>query len=110
MRGVRTVGMLAHESCSLAYLRYGRVCERVEEVVFGQHERAPNALGIGVFERLERLLERPARCCGERSSGQCDLRLRWSFGGMIPQGRNILGEWPERVRRPQWQAGALDER
>jgi hypothetical protein len=102
--------MLAHESCSLAYLRYGRIGERVEEVVFSQHERAPNALWIRVFIGLEGLLEFPARCCGERSPGQCDLRLRWSLGGMIPRGRNILGERPKRIRRPQWRAGALDER
>lgn len=36
MIGMRTVCMLSHKSCSLANLRYGRVRERIEEVVLSQ--------------------------------------------------------------------------
>jgi len=62
MRGVRAIGMLAHESCALAYLRYGGVGEGVEEVVFSQDQRPPVSLGIDVVIRFERLIKTTAWC------------------------------------------------
>ena len=61
MRGVRAIGMLAHESCALAYLRYWGVSEGVEEVVFSQDQCPPVSLGIDVVIRFERLIETTAR-------------------------------------------------
>jgi hypothetical protein len=73
VRGVRAICVLSHESCSLADLGYGRVRERVEEVVFGQHELALDALRIDVFIGLERFFESSVRSGRKRTPWQCEL-------------------------------------
>jgi hypothetical protein len=108
--GMRAVRMLSHKSCSLPYLRYGRVGERVEEVVFRQDQCPPDTLGVDVFKGLERLFSTPAGCCRECPPRQSELRVCRSFGGMSSLRGNILDERSERLRWPQLCAGALDER
>lgn len=80
---MRAVRMLAHESCSLANLRYRRLRERVEELVFRQDKSPLVALRINVLERFERFLETVIRRGRERSSRGRQLWLCWTFGGMI---------------------------
>ncbi len=70
MRGMWAVGMLSHEGGALAYLRYGRVGERVEEIVFGQDELAPNAFRVYIFYGFEGLVEGTMAACRECSVGQ----------------------------------------
>ena len=98
---MRAVRMLAHESRSLANLRYRRLRERVEELVFRQDKSPLVALRINVLERFERLLKTAIRRGRERSSRGHQLWLCWTFGGMISLRRDILGERTERLGGPQ---------
>ena len=99
--GMRAVRMLAHKRRSLANLRYRRLRERVEEVVFRQDKSPLVALRVNVLEWLERLFETAIGRGRERSSRGRQLWLCWTFCGMISLRRDILGEGTERLGRPQ---------
>jgi hypothetical protein len=106
--GMRTVCMLAHEGRSFANLRYGRVGERVEEVVLGQDEGPLVTLRIDVLIRLKRLVEAAIGRSREGSPRGSQLRLRRSLGGMISLRCNILGDRTEGLRGPQLSARAFE--
>ena len=102
--------MLSHESCSFSYLGYWRVCERVEQIVFGQDHCPPDAFRINVLIRLERLVELSVGRRREFSSRQSKLWVGRTFGGMIAVRGDILCEGSKWLRWPQLAARALDER
>jgi hypothetical protein len=110
VRRMRAVCMLSHKRSPLAYLRYWRVGEGVEQVVFRQDQCPTDTLGVDVFIRLEWLIKLPVSRCRERSFRQCEFRVRWSFGGVVPLGRNILGDRSEGLRGPQLRSGGLQKR
>jgi hypothetical protein len=104
MRRMWAVCMLSHESCSFAYLRNGRVREGIKEVVFCQNKLALNTFWINVLVGLEWFIKSAAWGCRKRSPRQGKLWVRRSFGGVIPPGRDILGERSEWMRRLQLRA------
>lgn len=105
---MRTVCMLSHKRCSLANLRYRRVRKRVEEGVLSQDHGSLDTLWINVLEWLKWLLEAAVGRSREASPGRCQLRLRWTFGGMISLRGDILGERAERLRGAKGSTRALD--
>lgn len=90
--------MLAHESSSFTNLRYRRVRKRVKEVLFRQDQGSLDTLWIDVLVRLKWLLEAATRRSREASSRGGQLRLRWTFGGLISLRCDILGERTEGLR------------
>jgi len=92
--------MLSHERGAFTDLGYGRMSERVEEVVLVEDELPLDALRIDVFYRLERPLKLPAWSRGDASSGEGELRLDGSFGGVIARNKGLGGN-AERRRGPQ---------
>lgn len=100
--------MLTHKRRSFANLRYRRVRERIEEVVLRQDKSSLDTLRIDILIRFERFIETAIGRSREASSRGDQLRLRWSFGGMISLRNDILGEGTERSRRPQLSTRALD--
>jgi hypothetical protein len=100
--------MLAHVSCSFADLGYGRIRERVEEVVFRENKGSLVTLGIDVLKRFEGLIEAAIGRSRKRSSRGGQLWLCRGFGGMISLRRNILGDRTEGLRGPQLATRALE--
>ena len=94
--------MLAHESCALSYLRYGRVGEGVEEVVLCQDKLALNALRVDVFVWLESLLKLVIGSCRDAPSGKSKLRGCGTLGGVISLRWNILRKRSERLGWSDW--------
>lgn len=94
--GMGTVGVLAHEGGSFADVGDRRLGEGVEEVVFGEDQRALDSLGVDILVGLERLLEAAARRRGEAPAGQGELWGCRALGGMIPVRQAILCKRPQR--------------
>lgn len=94
VRGVRAVGMLAHEGRTPPDLGNGRLGEGVEEIVLGEHQPAPAAFGVDIVVWFEWLLHGSLRCGAEAASWESEL------------GRGVAGK----RRWPQLRAGALYER
>jgi hypothetical protein len=109
VRGMWAVSVLSHKGSALANLGYGRVRERVEEVVLGEDKLSLDALRIDIVYRLEGSFKLAAWSRGYPSSRQRELGLGRNFGGVVARSKCLGGD-AERRRGPQLGARGFDER
>lgn len=90
--------MLAHRRCAFAYLRYRRIGEGVEQVVFVQNQLSLYTFRVDVIIWFEWPLGGFTGGRRKASPGKGKLWLCYAFGGVILLRRYILCEGSEGLR------------